>query len=100
LIVVTGYMTVDPDQRDAALDAIRTCVAATREEEGNIDYRYSADIDEPNRFNLVEQWESEEAMNVHMGSPALATFLETFGPMIAGPVEVTRHDVSGSSKLF
>lgn len=100
MIVVTGYMTVDPEQRDAALDAIRTCVAATRAETGNIDYRYSADIDDPNRFNLVEQWESEDAVTAHMGSAHLAAFLETFGPMIAGPVEVTRHDVSGSSKLF
>lgn len=100
MIVVTGYVTLDPNQRDAALDAIGACVTATRAEDGNIDYRYSADLDEANRLNLVEQWEDESAMKAHMESPHLATFLEKFGPMIGGPVEITRHDVSGSSKLF
>lgn len=100
MIVVTGYVTIDPDQREAALDAIRTCVTATRAEDGNLDYRYSPDLDEPNRLNLVEQWNDEAALKAHMDTPHMATFLKKFATMVGGPVEITRHDVSGSSKLF
>ena len=100
MIVVTGYLTIAPEHHEAALTAIRECVAPTRDEPGNVDYRYSQDIDDPTRLNIVEQWESEDAMNAHMGSEHLATFLTVIGGMIGGPVEITRHDVSGSTKLF
>lgn len=100
MIVVTGYLTIAPEQLEPALDAIRTCVAATRAEDGNIDYRYSQDIDEPTRLNIVEVWESEEAAQVHMGSEHMATFMGAIGGMIGGPVEITSHQVSESTKLF
>lgn len=100
MIVVAGHLTINPEHRDAAIEAIRTCVAATRAEEGNVDYRYSADIDDPDRLNLVELWESEEAMNTHMATPHLAAFLEAVGAWVGGSVEIVRYDVSGSSKLF
>ena len=100
MIVVTGYLTIAPEQLDAALDAIRTCVTATRAEDGNVDYRYSHDIDQPNRLNIVEVWESEEAVQLHMGSEHMATFLTAIGGFIGGPVEITSHQVSESTKLF
>lgn len=100
MILVAGYLTVNPDHRHEALAAIDTCVTATQAEEGNIDYRYSVDLNDPNRFNLIEQWESEDAMNAHMATPHLATFLELIGGFVGGPVEVIRYDVSSSSKLF
>ena len=100
MIVVAGHLTINPDKRDDAVAAIRTCVTATRAEDGNIDYRYSTDIDDPNRLNLVELWESEDAMNAHMGTAHLATFLEASAGFVGGDVEVIRYDVSGSSKLF
>lgn len=100
MIVVAGHLTIKPESLDAALEAIRTCVAATRAEEGNIDYRYSTDIDDPTRLNLVEIWEDEEAMTAHMGTEHLATFLGAVGDFVGGSVEIVRYDVSGTSKLF
>ena len=50
-------------------------MTATRAEAGNLDYRFSPDLDEPDRFNLIEQWEDEDAMTAHMASPHLAEFL-------------------------
>lgn len=100
MIVVAGHLSIDPAHRDAALAAIATGVAATRQEAGNLDYRFSPDLDEPDRFNLIERWEDEDAMNAHMASPHLAEFLTAIGPCLAGQAEVIRYDVSGSSPLF
>lgn len=100
MIVVTGYLTIAPEHRDAAEAAIATLVPLTEAEEGCLTYRYSADLLEPNRINIVEQWESEEAMTVHMGAPHFAEFMAAIGPCIGGDVSVTRHDIASSSKLF
>jgi quinol monooxygenase YgiN len=100
MIVVIGYLTIDPDHRAEAEAAIATLVPLTVAEEGCIDYRYSADLLEPDRINIVEQWASEEAMNAHMATDHLAAFMTAIGPCLGGAVEITRHDVATSSKLF
>lgn len=100
MIVVIGYLTIDPAKRDEVHEAIGALVPATRAEDGCIDYRYSIDIDDPARINIVEQWESEDAMNAHMGTEHLATFMGVMGTCLGGPVEIVRHDVASSTKLF
>lgn len=99
MIVVAGHLIIDPTHRNDARAAIATGVAATREESGNVDYRFSADLDDADRLNLVELWESEEAMEAHLATPHLATMLEALGPCLK-EADVIRYDVSGSSKLF
>jgi quinol monooxygenase YgiN len=100
MIVVNGHLTISPEHRDVAVAAIAELVPPTVAEDGNISYRYSADLLEPDRINIEEHWESEEAMTAHMATPHLAAFLTAIGPCIGGSVEVVRYDVSGSSKLF
>ncbi|MEO6628235.1 MAG: putative quinol monooxygenase [Aquihabitans sp.] len=100
MIIVAGHLTINPDHRQAAEAAIRVCVAETRAEPGNIDYRFSPDLDDPNRINLIEQWTDDDAMTVHMGSAHLAAFMTAIGSCVDGSVEVIRYDVSGSSPLF
>lgn len=100
MIVVAGHLTTNPNARDAAIAAIGECVTATQAEAGCIDYRFSADLEDPNRLNMVEIWESEAAMDAHMASPHLAALIGKMGDFIGGSVEITRYDVSGSSKLF
>ncbi len=100
MIICLGHLPIDPVKRDDALAAIDTLVTATRAEDGNVDYRYSVDLGDENRINIREQWENEDAMNTHMATPHLATFLEVIGGCVNGTPEVMRYDVSGSSKLF
>jgi len=100
MIVVVGYITIDPAKRTEIEAAIAAVVTATTAEDGNIDYRYSHDVLEANRINIVEFWESEDAMNFHMGTQHLADFMTVAGGAIAGPVEIVRHDISSSTKIF
>ncbi len=100
MIIVAGHLTIDPSKRDDALAAIAAVVAPTRAEPGNLDYRFSPDLDDPSRFNILERWEGDEAIESHMASAHLAEFLTTIGPCIAGSAEVIRYDVSGSTPLF
>lgn len=100
MIIVAGYLTIAPDQREAALAAVRPAVELTRAEAGNLDYSFSFDGNDENRLNVFERWESEEAMNTHMATAHLAEMMTNIGPCIGGDVSLTRYDVAGSSKLF
>ena len=79
MIIVAGHLPIAPEHRDAALAAIGECVAATRAEPGNLDYRMSPDLDDPNRLNILERWESQEALDAHLAAPHMATFLTAIG---------------------
>ena len=100
MIVVIGYITIDPSKRDEVVAGISTLVEATRAEEGNIDYRYSDDLFVENRINITEEWQDQAAVDLHMGTPHMADFLTIMGTSLGGPVEITSYEVSSSTKLF
>ena len=100
MIVVTGHLTIKPESRDEALALFAKASEHTRTEPGCVDYRFSVDVTDPNRINLVEQWEDEDAMNTHVATAELAEFMGTVVTFLGGPAEVIRHDVSASKSLF
>ena len=74
MIVITGTIRIDPARRDAAIDATRTLMAATRSEAGCHGYTFSADFDDPGLFHLQELWEDDAALAAHFGSAHMAAF--------------------------
>ena len=52
----------------------RRTAAATREEEGCVLYRFSTDVELPDRFVLTELWAGEEDLKAHFAGPAFKTF--------------------------
>lgn len=100
MIIVNGHLTIDPAQRDAALAAIADAVAATRAEPGNVDYRFSADLADPDRINMVEIWEDQAAIDAHMTTEHLAAFMAAIGPCVAGSVSITSYDIASSTTLL
>lgn len=100
MIVVTGYLTIDPEKRTEAEAAIAAFVPQNLAEEGCVDYRFSWDTLEPNRLNGVEQWESQAAIDAHMASAHMAEFMGAIGGCLGGAVEFTAHEISSSTKLI
>jgi quinol monooxygenase YgiN len=84
VILVNGYMDIDPDQRDAFIAAVQKLQAPTRAEDGCESYAISADVDDPARFHISEQWASEEAVAGHMAAPHMAEFFGAVGGMVRG----------------
>lgn len=100
MIIVTGHLTIDPAKRQIAEDAIAAAVTATTAEPGDVDYRFSFDVGDPARINILEMWQDQAAVDAHMGTPHLAEFMAAIGPAVAGEVSITAHEVSTSTKLI
>lgn len=94
-ILVTGTLEFNPDNHDDVVAAMVAMMDATRAEEGNISYTFSADLSTPGRFYVTEEWASQAAMDSHNGSAHMAEFMGSMGDLGATGASITAwHDAS------
>lgn len=68
MIVVAGHLELEPNDRDAfVVDAV-TSVELARATPGCLDFSVSADPVDPMRVNVLERWESVEALLAFRGN--------------------------------
>lgn len=91
MIIVSGRIYVRPEARQAFVTASAQAVALARRTPGCRDFVVAADPLEPDRVNVYEEWESEQALLTFRGDgpddPLGATILRA---------EVARHIVASS----
>jgi quinol monooxygenase YgiN len=91
VIIVAGELRLDPDLRDAFLDAVADVTPLARGTAGCLDFVQAADPVEPDRINVFERWESDEA---------LLAFRTQGGPPPSAPplrsADVLKYRISGT----
>ena len=99
MVVQIVRVPIRPDQRDRWLELIRANAAQTRAKDGCDAYQVGEDLETPNTFMLVEQWASIEAQYAHFRNPRFAELMEKLGDVLAGPPEVSIHEVARTQTL-
>lgn len=99
-VILTGVIDLDPAKRDAFIAAAVTCMTATRAEEGNELYAFSADVEDPGRFYINEQWASQAVIDVHMATPHLAAFMGSMGEFGVTGVSLVQWNGGAPTKLM
>lgn len=74
MILIEVIFDASPDERESVVELAGRTTAATQQEKGCILYRFTTDLDNPNRFILTELWESEEYLKAHFAGEAFKTF--------------------------
>lgn len=100
MIIITMTTRLNDEHRDDAIAVAQRISAETFKEPGCIDYRFWVSPADPNTIMLVEKWEDQAALDVHMTSPLLAELGAALGPALDGGVEAVKHDVSSFGPLF
>ena len=95
MIIVAGFLKVDPVERENYLTDCIDLARAARSTEGCIDFHLSADPIEPGRINIFEHWESVEAVEAFRGS----------GPnddqqVVIVEARVQQYEIAGSTSLM
>ncbi len=67
MIIVSGRIYVRPGARQGFLNASAEAVVAARRSRGCRDFVVAADPIEPDRVNVYEEWDSEEALLAFRG---------------------------------
>lgn len=91
VIIISGWISVDPGARDAYLRGCVGVVEQARASVGCLDFALSADLVEADRINVYERWESEESLGAFRAS----------GPSddqtaMIRDAEVARYQISGA----
>lgn len=94
MIIVTGHLSVAPEARDAYLADCVPVLEQARRTAGCLDFALSADLLDPGRINVLERWESRQAVETFRGSGPSD---EQAGAILAA--DVAEYEVSGQQLL-
>lgn len=100
MIVVSGFVEVDPADHAKAAELMRTVAAATAAEEGSISYAFYADLETEGKFRVFEEWQDQAAIDAHFASDHMATFMASLGELAVKGTSIDRYEVSDKSKLM
>jgi quinol monooxygenase YgiN len=62
MIIIAGTLRVNPTDRVLYLERASAATALARSTPGCLDFAQSADPVEPDRINIFERWESDDAL--------------------------------------
>ncbi len=65
----------------------------SRKERGNIAYNLYEDSNNPNILTFIEEWESEEAINLHNNSKHFTTIVPKFADLQESKSEVNLYKI-------
>jgi quinol monooxygenase YgiN len=99
MLVIAGSISIDPEKRDGAIEAATHMMQETRKEPGCISYTFSADLADPGRFLVFEEWESQDALDAHFKAPHMAAFQGKMGGFGVREMKVQRYEVSSVGPL-
>ncbi|MGJ6969491.1 putative quinol monooxygenase [Streptosporangium sp. G11] len=90
MIIVSGWIRVDPGARESYLRGCVSVVEQARASSGCLDFAIGPDLLEADRINVYERWESEESLDA----------FRTSGPSddqtaMIRDAEVSRYRISG-----
>ena len=94
MLIVAGSLHVDPAERDAYLADCIAVIEQARQAPGCVDFHLSADLLDPGRINVFEQWESAAQVEAFRGG----------GPsdeqaIAIRSASITEHEVASSTPL-
>lgn len=79
MIIVSGKAKLKPGGLEKVQKDMEAVIAATRAEQGCIDYSFGADVTEPDTLVVLEYWESWEALHAHATQPHMGVWLARLG---------------------
>jgi quinol monooxygenase YgiN len=68
VVVILGTVRLPPQNLDAARPVMAMMVAASRAEDGCLEYAYATDVLEPGLIRVSEVWEDQAALDRHAQS--------------------------------
>jgi quinol monooxygenase YgiN len=96
MVVAIGRVRTNAEKRARLVRIGQRVAAASRREAGCISYQVCQDTESENDFVFVEQWESEDALEQHFGTPHASEFMAAIRDAIVGPPNVKFHTVASS----
>jgi quinol monooxygenase YgiN len=89
-LFIFGRFRARPGNEPAVDAALRTVVAASRQEAGCLDIHAFRSASDPRLFFIHSRWVDEAAFDLHATLPHTVRFIEDVERLIDHPLDVTR----------
>jgi quinol monooxygenase YgiN len=73
-LIVAGTFRVPPENIEPFRPHMRAMLAASRAEDGCLDYAYAEDVAEPGLIRVFEVWRDQTAIDAHFQAPHMAAW--------------------------
>ncbi len=100
MIISHGTLTFPAAQRDTARQMLTGLAAQTRSEPGCLLYSVSENLETPGAFIISEQWESMDAMQVHLSLPGVGAAVAQVRAMGVADLTITAWEAGQATKIL
>ena len=99
MVIVIARFRPRPDRLDEFLDLLREVQAASRADDGCLNYGYYTEIADPQSLIAVEEWRDMAALEAHLRTPHVARLIAALPDHSDALPEIAAHTVAESSPL-
>lgn len=100
MILIAGTLDLEPEDREAALEAGRELQTRTRRLPGCLDYVWSADPAVPGRVYVFERWADEASLRAHFEGPLYWDMRKVLGQFKKRAVDVAKYRVDLKEPVY
>ncbi|MEE4155460.1 MAG: putative quinol monooxygenase [Erythrobacter sp.] len=100
MLIVLGTARLGEDALKEGRAAFEAMIAASRAEEGCIDYACSLDLLDPTMLRIMEKWAREEAPIAHLRTPHMAAFQHALSELEVAITQIARHAADDGAPLM
>ena len=98
MIVIRITMNVLPEKHKELLQTLLSMIELVGSEAGCLSYAVFCDMEDKNRFILLEEWETREDLDHHIGSHRFGVLLGS-KPLLCEPSKIQINTVSQSEGM-
>ena len=99
MILIQGYLDIDPQDADAFAALVMPLQRASLLEPGCLSYHFTRDLEVDGRFRVAECWESDDALKVHFTTVDMAAFQAGMKDMRRTGSEIWKHTASDRTRM-
>ena len=98
MLIITGYMHIDPTEVPQFLAELKDLAIVTRRRPGKISYNAALDDPETGRLLIAECWTDQEALSAHLAAAETKAFVARWQGRMRG--DVRKFDASNERGLL
>jgi quinol monooxygenase YgiN len=98
MLIVTGYMHVEPSELVRFEAELQALIAVTRQRAGNLFYDAVVADPQAGRLLIAERWRDQAALTAHLEAADTAAFIERWQHRMRG--DIRKYDASNGRELM
>ncbi len=98
MLIVTGYVHVEPSDVDAFTVDIQMLAQTSRQRDGNLSYAVAVDDRSAGRLLVVERWRDQQSLTAHLRAPDTLAFVRRWQSRMHG--DILKYDAANERKLM